>query len=538
MTAVPSVGAATLAALYPAVHASEDYATALRMRDSLRFAVEQFWPLIEPGTVFRPSWHIDAVCDHLEAVSRGEIRRLIINVPPRHMKSILVAVMWPAWQWLRRPEHRWLYASYSARLSTQDSVKCRRIIESAGGRLAGGTLPERVGYTGLLRLFDAANVWELTGDQNEKTKFENDRSGYRLATSVGGTATGMGGDTIVLDDPNAAADGDSETKREAVVEWIDGTMSTRLNDPQTGSVVVVQQRIHQDDATGHLLAQGGYEHLCLPAEFEPSHPFVWPDDPRREPGELLWPKHFDRAAVDDLKGKLGSRRASGQLQQNPTPSEGGMFKRRWWRRYGADVEAHLVGGWDSTAASWDMRFTDSKKTGDWVVGQYWGFHGADAYLLGMIRGRLSFVESQQALVDLAEWGQSATRPRGATLVERKANGDAIIQTLQRVVPGIIPIVPTESKQARAAAVSPMVEAGNVWLPASDHIPTPPGYEAVSVADFIEEHAAFPLAAHDDMVDALSQVLSWRRPTHKTGDDGPVVRHRAGTLTAGLASRAI
>jgi hypothetical protein len=239
-----------------------------RLRRSLPRFVRSAWPLLEPATQFREGWHLDALCEALEAVARGELRRLIINVPPRHMKSLAAAVFFPCWLWLSRPEARLLYASYSQALSIRDSLKCRRLIE-ADGTAGEGTLLERLGYRGLLLLL--GEDWGLAGDQRAKQRFENSRTGYRLATSVGGTATGEGGDLLVIDDPHKADEVESEVRREAVLDWHDATMATRLNDPQPGAEVVIMQRLHERDLTGHLLEQGGFELLCLPAEYEPGH---------------------------------------------------------------------------------------------------------------------------------------------------------------------------------------------------------------------------------------------------------------------------
>jgi predicted phage terminase large subunit-like protein len=505
---VPPPGAAAAAErlLWPPPDPDRD--EALAFTQSLRAFIEPAWPIVEPGTVFKTNWHIDAICEHLEAVSRGDIRELIINVPPRHMKSSLIAVLWPCWEWLTRPETKWLFVSYAAGLSKRDSLKCRRIIESEGGRTADGTLLERVGYQGALRLL--GQNWQLASDQNEKMRFENTEAGYRIATSVGGTATGEGGDILVVDDPHKADEVESETERRNVIDFLDGTLSTRLNDPTTGRVVVVMQRLHQQDATGHLLDQGGYTHLCLPAEYEPTHPFVWPDDPRSEPGELLWPEHFTEQAVDKLKRKLGSYRAAGQLQQRPSPAEGGMFQRDWWRYWTPGFEHTLWKGWDLVLQSWDMRFSDSQSSASsYVVGQVWGVHEAHRYLLAQIRGRLSFVETLKAVRALTTMRPEAT----AKLVEKKANGAAVISTLQRKIPGLIAIEPEGGKDVRAAAVSPYVEAGNILLPPDDYIPCPPGYEPTSVQDFIEEHAQFPNGANDDQVDSLSQALNWIDTRH-------------------------
>ena len=227
-----------------------DEIDAERALRSLREFVRQTWVIVEPSTPFVPGWHIDAIIEHLEAVTCGQIRNLLINVPPRHMKSLLVSVLWPAWEWIVHPERRWLCSSYAASLSIRDSTKCRRLIESPWYR----------------------RFWEdrfaLTTDQNTKSRFDNDRSGYRIATSVGGAATGEGGDRIVCDDPHNVQEAESDSIRNGTTSWYDVVMSTRVNDPRTAAKVVVMQRCHQRDLSGHLLAQGGWDLLCLPAEYE------------------------------------------------------------------------------------------------------------------------------------------------------------------------------------------------------------------------------------------------------------------------------
>jgi hypothetical protein len=217
---------------------------------SLGEFVRQAWPIVEPSTPFVPGFHIDAIVEHLEAVTRGQIRNLLINVPPRHMKSLLVSVFWPAWEWIRWPERRWLFSSYAASLSIRDSLKCRRLIESPWYQARWG------------------DRFALTSDQNTKTRFDNSRSGYRIATSVGGTATGEGGDRIVCDDPHNVGEVASDSVRKGALEWWDVVMSTRVNDPKTSAMVIVMQRCHQRDLSGHLLEKGNFEHLCLPAEYE------------------------------------------------------------------------------------------------------------------------------------------------------------------------------------------------------------------------------------------------------------------------------
>ena len=412
------------------------------------------------------------------------------------MKSLLVSVLWPAWEWTRWPERRWLYSSYAANLSSRDSLVCRRLIESSWYRARWG------------------HIFVLTGDQNVKARFENNRSGYRLSVSVGGSVTGEGGDRLVCDDPHKVDEVLSDSIRTGTLDWWDTTMSTRVNDPKTTAMVVVAQRCHQQDLSGHLLEQGGWEHLCLPAEYEgPSRTTsIGFTDPRKEPGELLWPERFGRREIEEMKISLGSYGTAGQLQQRPSPAAGGIFRRDWWRYYqpqGMNLPPVIVRLPDGTQTSivaieapasvdeqiqsWDCSFKDLK-TSDYVVGQAWGRIGS-IFLLGhQIRGRMDFPATMKAIREMSEkWPQTFGK-----LIEDKANGSGLIQMLQHQIPGIIPVNPQGGKLTRARAISPLVEAGNVYLPHPDFAPWVP--------DFIEECAAFPNGAHDDQVDAMTQAL--------------------------------
>src|SRR5262245_5883031 len=390
--------------------------------------VRQAWPIVEPSTSFVPGWHIDAIIEHLEAVTRGQIRNLLINVPPRHMKSLLVSVFWPAWEWIRFPQRRWLYSSYAASLGIRDSVNCRRLIESPWYQRRWG------------------RVFKLNSDQNTKGRFDNNRTGYRLTTSVGGAVTGEGGDMIVLADPHNVQEAESDPVRRGTLEWYDVVMSTRVNDPRTASKVVVMQRCHQQDLSGHLLEQGGWEHLCLPAEYEgtPCVTSIGWSDPRIQHGELLWPERFGAAEIESLKRSLGSYGAAGQLQQRPSPAGGGIFKRHWfryWQPRGANLPPVMVrmpdGAVTSIVAielprrvdeqlqSWDCAFKDAE-TSDYVVGQAWGRTGS-IYLLGdQIRGRMDFPATMNAVRELSKRFPGAV----TKLIEDKANGSAVIQMLE------------------------------------------------------------------------------------------------------------
>lgn len=480
--------------------------------DSLADYVKATWPLVEQRP-FKSNWHIDVIADHLQAVSAREIKQLIINIPPRHMKSLSVGVFWPTWEWLQRPETQFMFASYAQRLTARDSLKCRRVIESIGGRSDGdGTLLERYGYQGLLRLL--GEDWAITGDQREKMKFENTDFGYRIATSIGGMGTGEGGDVLVVDDPHKADEAESEVERENVIDWIDGTLSTRLNDPINGAKVVVMQRLHERDATGHLLAEGGWVHLCLPAEYEAAHPFVWPDDPRTMEGELLWGDHFDAAAVDRLKRSLGSYRAAGQLQQRPAPAEGILFKRkdfREWRTFeggggGAvqevfyqfgetGLEQHVDRGLVTVFQTCDVAASE-KTTADFTVVSTWGatmLHGYPALLwLDLERQQFDELQVPQFLM-----GCNDRHAQPGIWVETFGAGSAPFKILQRRGYPVREI-PEEmgsrvDKIKRSMHAIALCEDHRLFLPV----------DAAWREDAISELTTFPNAAHDDIVDTVS-----------------------------------
>ena len=474
----------------------------IRLED---FAAEA-WHVVEPARKYVEGRHISAICEHLEAVSLGQIQRLLINMPPRHMKSLLVAVFWFAWTWTWAPWTRWLFASYAEKLSKRDSLKARRLIRSPWYQ-------ERWGH-----------MVQLTGDQNEKLKFENTALGYRIATSVGGTGTGEGGDFVVWDDPHKAGESHSDVIREGVLTWADEEWSTRANDPESSVFVGVMQRLHEQDLSGHVLEQGGWEHLCLPARFEQNHPYThnkdgtkrvtsigW-SDWRTKQGELLWPDRFSDKSIKGLEKILGSYGAAGQLQQRPAPASGGIFRRNWlrfWHPVGMNlppvrsqmddgslfthIQIPLPFRREQAAHSWDMSFKDTRAS-DYVVGQHWERLGADCFLMDQIRDQLDFPDTIKAVKGFIEDHPNAT----AKYVEDKANGPAVIATLRSEIPGMIAVDPEGDKVARARAVAPYVESGNVYLP---HPAIAPWVEAL-----ILELMTFPNAAHDDQVDAFTQAL--------------------------------
>jgi predicted phage terminase large subunit-like protein len=447
-----------------------------RVRRSLAEFIRTAWPIVESAP-FVPGWHIDAIAEHLTAVTSGAIRDLLLLCPPRHTKSLLVGVFWPCWEWITHPERRWLCASYAEALAVRDNVRARRLMQSAWYQQSWG------------------HVFQFAGDQNQKHRQENNRGGHRIAIGTGGSATGEGGDRLVIDDPHNLIDVESTITRQGTLDWFDTVWSTRRNDPQRSARVIILQRSHCDDLAGHVLEQGGWECLALPTEYEGDRrrtSIGW-TDPRTREGELLWPQRFGNEAVSEAKRALGSFAFSAQHQQHPVPLAGGIWKRDWFRFYRrADRPARF----DLTVTSWDCTFKDAR-TSDFVAGQWWGRKGADFYLLSQVHARLDFPATLAAIRNLNE-----SAAPSATLVEDKANGPAVIATLQREIPGLIAINPEGGKESRAAAVAPLFEAGNVFLPVAEEEPW--------IDDALLEFCQFPSAKHDDRVDAASQALLWMR----------------------------
>jgi len=442
--------------------------------------VKQAWPLMEPTTKMLSGWHIDAICDHLQAITNGEIKDLIINVPPGHMKSLTVSVFWPTWEWGPRkmPHTRWLTTSHGFSLATRDALKSRRVIQS-------WWYQERWG-----------GVFKLTGDQNTKSRYENDKTGHRIALSVLGGATGERGDRITCDDPHDIKKAESDRLREQVTGWWDEVMSGRRNDEDKSARVIIMQRAHHDDLAGHVMrSRHGYVELILPERHDPKRVCTTRlgfKDPRKTEDELLWPAKFPERAVSNIRHEIGELAYAGQRQQRPVPREGAIFKEAWWQYY---VVRPPIATFDTVIQSWDMAFKDLR-TSDYVAGQVWGLKGADRYLLDRICARMSFVETLAAVKGMTSaWPQAHRK-----YVEDAANGPAVISALRHQISGLIEFNPNKygSKVARAHAVTPEVESGNVYLPSVQTCPW--------VEGFIGTCMMFPRVKNDDDVDAMTQAL--------------------------------
>lgn len=408
----------------------------------LSWFIKSAWPIMDPSE-FVSGWHIDAICEHLEAVYRREIRNLVINLPPRHMKSLAVSVSFPAWVWIHDPAERFLFSSYAHALAIRDSVKTRRVVESPWYKKNWG------------------DRFQLTSDQNTKTRFENDKGGYRLATSVDGANTGEGGTFIVVDDPHNVREGESETTRQATISWWDEAMSSRFCDPQRDCKIIVQQRVHEEDLSGHLLTKetGDWVFLILPARHEIDRRCSTPiwDDPRTEDGELLWPERFREKDILELEEALGEYAAAGQLQQRPAPRTGGMFRPDSMPvvMEPESPPVEMVRFWDKAGTSGGGCYTAGVKLAKMKSGRY--------IVLDVVRGQWAVHERERIIKETTE----ADGKECTVYIEQEpgAAGKESVQASIRNLAGFTAYAdrPTGDKETRAEPLAAQVNVGNVDL---------------------------------------------------------------------------
>ena len=463
------------------------------------------WKILEPGRRFVDGWVIDAMCEYLEAVTAGQITQLVINVPPGCMKSLTVSVLWFAWEWTLHAEYRWLCTSYAEPLAMRDNVRARNLIESPWYK-------ERWAFK---TVDGKRQPWvQMRADQNAKGRYENVRKGWRMATSVGGGATGERPDRIVVDDPLKIEEAESDVARSGVNDWWDGTMSQRVADQQRSAKVLIMQRLHQTDLSGHLLDKGDWVHLCLPMEYEPGRMVTFPGlqgDRRTEPDELLWPERFPADAVAKQKRDLGSARAAGQLQQRPTPPGGGKLKREWFEIVAVAPAA------GPRVRYWDLAATEPRrgKDPDYTVGVKMSESQGIVYIEDIRRDRVSpkgvdDLLKQTAPLDTAKVPQAIEQEGGAS-------GKIAIDHFRReVLRGftVKEVNPSGSKELRAFPLAAAAEAGNVKLVKG-------GWNAA----FLDECEVFPHGTHDDQVDAASgayavlmgTIKDWLSPAGQTTD---------------------
>jgi len=487
--------------------------------------IKHAWRELEPLNVFMSNWHIDAICEHLQAISESKIRRLQIWVPPGSMKSRLTSVLWPAWEWTHSPGLKYWTGSYDIHLAQEMAMYSRDLMMS-------DWYQERWAHEFNFR---NTNIKFLT----------NDQGGHRLSTSPESSGTGKHGHRILIDDPVNALDASAITKAvlEKANEWYDTSLAGR-GLPGYAEIIIMQ-RLHENDFAAHALQFGEWEILCLPEVYEPDHPFAWRGDPRQE-GELLWDARRDWEEHGIMSAKLGSK-AAGQLQQRPAAREGDVIPRASWRYFpkefvdaAEDGDISKLPKFRSILISWDTAFKD-KNTSDFVAGGVWGVHGSRRYLLRVFHEKASLSRTKREMVDmrawvLKRWPHLPVR----TLIEKSANGVEIIEQLKREIPGVIPVAASIDKQTRAEACEPDFASECVWVPGeangagNDYAPSTPAW----VQAVIEECSAFPRSKNDDLVDMVTMALNWVR-THQpsTARTTSAYTGRARTtLPAAIANR--
>ncbi|WP_088005616.1 phage terminase large subunit [Indiicoccus explosivorum] len=430
---------------------------------------------------YRHFRHTEYIAGELEPVANGEQRYIMIEMPPRHGKSMTVSESFPSYYLAKNPEKRVITASYSDGLARKFGRLNRAKLEEYGPELFDVQLSD---------VNASQNNWDIAR-----------MNGGMISTGIGGSITGQGADLLIIDDPfkNAEAANSSTIRDKVWDEW-ESTLSTRLH--KGASVIVIMTRWHEDDLIGRLLERSprDWKRIRMPAISEDKDDLLG-----REIGEPLCAElGFDEQWAEEKKSEVGSRTWSALYQQRPSPAGGAIFQRQWWRFYvpdeptrsrlanpeGVVVLPRII---EKQIQSWDCTFKDSK-TSDFVVGQVWGSRDAAFYLLDQFRNRMNLPETMKAIRNMtAKWPEAK-----AKYIEDKANGPAVIQMLEKEITGLIPVNPEGGKEARANAVAPLMEAGNVYLPHPSIAPW--------VNDLIEEFTSFPNGKNDDQVDSGTQAL--------------------------------
>jgi predicted phage terminase large subunit-like protein len=469
-------------------YTDQDLLRAVLRTDLYAFTQKAFETVV-PGVTFSRNWSTQAVTHALERVVRGETTRLIINIPPRHLKSICASVALPAFLLGHDPTRKVICVSYSDDLAVKFSNDCRAVMQSEWYKR---TFPQT----------------QIDRAKNTETEFRTTKRGYRLATSVGGTLTGRGGDVIIIDDPIKPQDAQSEAIRNKTIQWYENTLLSRLDDKVRGAIVLVMQRLHLDDLAGHLLEKGGFEHLCLPAIAEQPDTIALGHgrvhvrkvddvlDPVREP---LW-------ALNKVRADMTPLQFSAQYQQRPIPLEGNIIKREWLRYFTGAIP-RAPG--DYFVISWDTAMKSSELC-DFSVGTVWHVQGRGRKknLVDVVRGRFEYPELvTQAIALWRKWKFDGNTTH--LVIEDKGSGSSLIQSLknERIYVSPCKLKLDGEKVMRLTAEAAEFHSGSVHL----------REDAPWVGDLVAELLGFPGVRHDDQVDSISQALACMRwvESHRT-----------------------
>jgi predicted phage terminase large subunit-like protein len=461
------------------------------LRRDLGAYLRRMWPVHHPPrNRLIWNWHIPAIAEHLQACTAGQIQKLLINIPPRQGKSYIVSVGWPSWWWASDPTVQFLATSADRDIVFRDADRHRELCLSPL-------------YQSLFR-----PTWTFAagaGKQAQAAKgyFRNSAGGHRISRPMGKKGTGSDADVALGDDPLDPADAFSDKAglQQHVIDYRTKIL-TRLNDPETGILVIVMQRLHELDLSGVMLEDGGWEHLCLPAEYDgiKRYTVLGPYDPRTEPGELLFPKRLPRTFLDEKRIDLTSRGYAGQYQQAPAPAKGAMILKAWVQFWTPDTLPKL----DYIIGSWDCTFRKTRES-DFVVGQTWGVANVNRYLLDQVRMRMNPPDMLAAMREQRRLWPGMR----ATIIEERAAGKDVADTLEREMTGIERYNPQDqSKEQRVAATLTHWEQKRIWLPHPRLCTTPDRDYSWVATEYVPEHLTFPGSRHDDQVDATSQAQIW------------------------------
>src|SRR5712675_2159992 len=453
------------------------------LRTDFRAFVAYVFGVLRPTTPFKPNWHIDAMAHKVSQVASGEVKRLIIAVPPRHLKSIIASVALPAWYLGHNPSERVVCVSYSADLAKTHANDFRRVVKDP--------------------LYQAVFP-RMRVERDTDAEIQTTLRGRRYATSIGGTLTGRGGDLTIIDDPLKPGDALSDVTREGVIEWYRSTLVTRPDDKQVARILVVMQRIHVDDLVGYLLeSDAGFEVLSLPAiaQSTTTYDLGGGRTHTREKGDLLHPTHEPAEVLRDIKKNMGSMQFSAQYQQAPEPAGGKIIKRKMLRSY-STVERRPT---DRIVLSWDIALSE-QEAGHYSACVVLLNRGDLYYVLEVVRGKFPFDKLKEKIIEVKQhYGRAAS-----LVIEESAISHGLIQSLREKHINVVDIKPDRDKQSRLISQIDLFEGGSVLLPK----------DAPWLEEFVSELLSFP-GRHDDQVDALSQGLAWRREAWK----GPLTQRR-------------
>lgn len=453
------------------------------LKNDLSLFTKKVFHTVDPAAEYLHNWHIELISEYLLACQRGELTRLIINIPPRHMKSISVAVAFPAWLLGHNPSEKIMCASYSQELTYKHSLDCRLIVENEWYK-------------------DLFSETKLVDDQNTKRKFVTTARGHRIATSIGATATGEGANYLIVDDPLSAQQGQSEAFRNNANQWFDQTFVSRLNDKKKGVIIVIMQRLHENDLTGHLLKKGGWEHLCLPMIAEQDEVLQYGlVRHERKAGEFLHSERMGQEEIDREKHALGAYAFSGQYQQKPSPEGGGEFRREWLMYY--DQVHH-----DTTNNYIVIDPAHSKKkSSDYTGVAVWGV-GEDKnfYLVDAIRDKLNLRERCEAVFEMH-------RKYKPLMVGYESYGlQADIEHIQDEMSRqnyrfhIEQLGGKLSKEDRIRRLVPDFYSRKIYFPRMLFKTLYNGVCTDIISELIDkELLAFPVGLHDDLLDAMSRI---------------------------------